>query len=82
MDYLGSLIDRGNVSAESAKNHLSAISCRHTDLGEPSPCTDDGGPVGSSPESGYVLDVREVLQSGRRFFGWLTASAALESSGR
>jgi hypothetical protein len=62
IDYLGSLIDRGNVSAESAKNHLSAISCRHTDMGESSPCTDDGGPLGSSPESGYVLDIREVLK--------------------
>ena len=31
-------------------------------MGESSPCTDDGGPLGSSPESGYVLDIREVLK--------------------
>ena len=61
MDYLGELIDRGNISADSARVHLAAISCRHTDLGHVSPCTDDGGPT-SERGVGYHLDIKKVLE--------------------
>lgn len=61
IEYLGELIDRGNISAESTRVHLSAISCRHTDLGQVSPCTDDGEPCSSSGD-GYHLDIKKVLE--------------------
>ena len=42
--YLSWQADKGTVAATSLPQYLSAIGCRHTDVGLPSPCTGSSDP--------------------------------------
>ena len=71
--YLSWQADKGTVAATSLPQYLSAIGCRHTDVGLPSPCTgsSDPGvtdfcPVISKTLMGYAKGFRWVTLRGGR----------------
>jgi hypothetical protein len=66
--YLSWQADKGTVAATSLPQYLSAIGCRHTDVGLPSPCTGSSDPgvtdfclVISNALTGYAKGFRVLV---------------------